>query len=150
MSSRCARRSRWNVFNALTLAMLTTMTVHAPRQDLVVEVARTEPEREHGLMDRKVLAAHAGMLFVFDADEPVAFWMKDTLIPLDMIFIGADGRVRRVFANVPVVAPTLADDRIPRESATARYVIELPANEAAADGIAAGAQLDMHGVPPAQ
>jgi uncharacterized membrane protein (UPF0127 family) len=138
------------VFNALTLAMLTTMTVHAPRQDLVVEVARTEPEREHGLMDRKVLAAHTGMLFVFEADEPVAFWMKDTLIPLDMIFIGADGRVRRVFANVPVVAPTLADDRIPRESATARYVIELPANEAAADGIAAGAQLDMHGVPPAQ
>jgi uncharacterized membrane protein (UPF0127 family) len=138
------------VFNFLTLAMLTTMTVHAPRHDLVVEVARTEPEREHGLMDRKVLGAHTGMLFVFDADEPVAFWMKDTLIPLDMIFIGADGRVRRVFANVPVVAPTLADDRIPRESATARYVIELPANEAAADGIAAGAQLDMHGVPPAQ
>jgi uncharacterized protein len=138
------------VFNFLTLAMLTTMTVHAPRHDLVVEVARTEPEREHGLMDRKVLGAHTGMLFVFDADEPVAFWMKDTLIPLDMIFIGADRRVRRVFANVPVVAPTLADDRIPRESATARYVIELPANEAAADGIAAGAQLDMHGVPPAQ
>lgn len=138
------------MFDAVTLALLTTMTVHAPRADLVVEVARTEAEREHGLMDRKVLAAHTGMLFVFDADEPVAFWMKDTLVPLDMIFIGTDGRVRRVFANVAVVAPALADDRIPRESAAARYVIELPAGEAAADGIAAGVQLDLHGVPSAQ
>ncbi len=60
------------------------------------------------------------MLFVFDADEPVAFWMKDTLVPLDMIFIAGDGRVRRVFANVPVVRTSLADDRIPRESGDVR------------------------------
>lgn len=126
------------------------MTVHAPRHDLVLEVARTEAQREHGLMDRKTLAAHTGMLFVFDADETVAFWMKDTLVPLDMVFIGSDGRVRRVFANVPVVAPSLSDDRIPRESATARYVIELPAGEAAEDGIAAGSQLDLHDLPSSQ
>lgn len=138
------------MFDAVTLALLTTMTVHAPRNDLVLEVARTEEQREHGLMDRTVLPAHTGMLFVFDADEPVAFWMKDTLVPLDMVFIAADGRVRRVFADVRVVSPSLSDDRIPRESSAARYVIELPANEAAADGIAAGVQLDLHGVPPAQ
>jgi uncharacterized membrane protein (UPF0127 family) len=132
------------------LALLTTMTVHAPQHDLVVEVARTESQRERGLMDRKVLPAHTGMLFVFDADEPVAFWMKDTLVPLDMVFVDAGGRVRRVFANVPTVAPSLPDDRIPRESASARYVIELPAGEAAADGIGTGVRLDLHGVPPAQ
>ena len=138
------------MFDAVIVALLTIITVHAPRHDLVLEVARTEMQREHGLMDRKVLGAHTGMLFVFDADEPVAFWMKDTLVPLDMIFIGADGRVRRVFANVPVVAPALADDRIPRESSSGKYVIELPAGEAAADGIDAGIHLDLHGVPPAQ
>lgn len=138
------------MFDAVTLALLTTMTVHAPRHDLVLEVARTEVQREHGLMDRKTLAAHTGMLFVFDTDQQVAFWMKDTLVPLDMVFIAADGRVRRVFANVPVVAPSLGDDRIPRESAAARYVIELPANEAAEDGIAAGVQLDLHAAPGPQ
>lgn len=138
------------MFDAATLALLTTITVHAPRHDLVLEVARTEAQREHGLMDRKTLAPQTGMLFVFDGDQPVAFWMKDTLVPLDMVFVAADGRVRRVFANVPVVAPSLADDRIPRESATAQYVIELPAGEAATDGIAAGVRLDVHGVPAAQ
>jgi hypothetical protein len=127
---------------------LTTLTVAAPKHDLVLEVARTEVQREHGLMDRKYLPAHTGMLFVFAADEPIAFWMKDTLVPLDMIFVANDGRVRRVFADVPVVDPALPDDRIPRESATARYVIELPAGEAAADGIAPGVMLDLHGAPP--
>ena len=126
------------------------MTLHAPKHDLVLEVARTPAQRERGLMNRATLPAHTGMLFVFDADEPVAFWMKDTLVPLDMIFIGSDGRVRRVFANVAVVSPSLADDRIPRENGTARYVIELPAGEAAQDGIAAGVRMELRGVPAAQ
>ena len=51
--------------------------------------------------------------------------MKDTLVPLDMIFVAADGAVRRVYANVPVVARSLDDDAIPRESGDAKYVIEL-------------------------
>ncbi len=63
---------------------------------------RREAQREHGLMDRTAVAPHTGMIFVFDRDDAVAFWMKNTLVPLDMIFVGADGTVRRVSANVPV------------------------------------------------
>jgi uncharacterized membrane protein (UPF0127 family) len=139
------------VFNAAVLlaATMSTIVVHAPRADLTLEVARTEPIREHGLMNRSVLAPHTGMIFVFDSDGQVAFWMKDTLVPLDMIFVGADGTVRRVFANVAVVAPTLPDDEIPREAADAKYVIELGSGEAAQDGIVPGVKLDLHGVPPA-
>ncbi len=99
-------------------------------------------------MNRIHLAPHTGMIFIFGGDGRVAFWMKNTLVPLDMLFIGADGTVRRVFANVAVVPRSLPDDGIPREAAVAKYVIELPAGEAAKDGIAPGTRLDLHGVPP--
>jgi uncharacterized protein len=140
------------VFRAIALVLavaLPAVTVRAPRAALTLEVARTEAQREHGLMDRTVVPSHTGMIFVFDGDDAVDFWMKDTLVPLDMIFVAADGTVRRVFANVPVVAPTLPDDAIPREGAKAKYVIELRAGEAALDGIAAGTKLDLHAVPAA-
>jgi len=131
-------------------AALPTVTVRAPLADLTLEVARTEPQRERGLMDRKSVAPHTGMIFVFDGDGPVQFWMKDTLEPLDMIFIGADGRVRRIYAKVPVIATGAGDDVIPRESGSAKYVIELAAGEAAKDGIVTGTKLDLSGVPPPQ
>jgi len=134
----------------LLAATLPAIVVHAPHADLTLEVARTESQREQGLMNRTQLASHAGMIFVFDGDGPVAFWMKNTLVPLDMIFIGADGLVRRVYANVAVVSPTLPDEAIPRESGEARFVVELPSGEAARDGIVAGVKLDLRDVPPAQ
>jgi uncharacterized protein len=132
----------------LLAAALPVVAVHAPHADLSLEVARTESQREYGLMNRTRLAPHTGMIFVFDGDGTVAFWMKDTLVPLDMIFVGADGRVRRVFANVAVVSRSLPDQDIPREAGVAKYVIELPAGEAAKDGIAPGVMLDLRNVPP--
>lgn len=120
---------------------LPVMTLRAPHAQLRVQIAKTEAQRERGLMSVRHLRAHTGMLFIFDADAPVAFWMKDTLIPLDMVFLGADGTVRKVFANVPVVPRTLADDKIPLEQGAAKYVIELPAGEAASDGLRPGVRV---------
>jgi len=134
---------------SLLAAALQLVVVHAPHADLSLEVARTQSQREYGLMNRTHLSPHTGMIFVFDGDGQIAFWMKDTLVPLDMVFIGADGKVRRVFANVAVVSRTLPDQDIPREAGAAKYVIELPAGEAAKDGIVPGTTLDLHGVPPA-
>lgn len=135
---------------AILAAELPTIVVHAPRADLSLEVARTESQRERGLMGRTEVSPHTGMIFVFASDAPVAFWMKDTLVPLDMIFVAADGTVRRVFADVPVVARSLPDENIPREAAVAKYVIELQAGEAAKDGIAAGVKLVLRNVALAQ
>lgn len=118
---------------------LPEIVLRAPAAQLHVGVARTEHEREIGLMGVRALAPHHGMLFVFEQDGPVGFWMKDTLIPLDMVFIGADGRVRTIDARVPVVAPSLSNDRIPIENGNAKYVLELPSGEAATDGLRPGA-----------
>jgi uncharacterized membrane protein (UPF0127 family) len=120
---------------------LPTIVVHAPRALLALQVANTEDQRETGLMSVTKLPAHTGMVFVFDADVPVTFWMKDTLVPLDMVFVAPDGTVRSVADNVPVVPETAPDDAIPRRSGTAKYVIELPAGEAASDGIVKGVTL---------
>jgi uncharacterized protein len=122
---------------------LPTMTVHAPNATLTVQIAKTEQERETGLMSVTHLPAHTGMIFVFDQDGPEEFWMKDTLVPLDMVFVGQDGVVNSVAANVPVVSESTPDDQIPRRGGTGKYVIELPAGEATKDGIAPGVKLNL-------
>lgn len=123
---------------AALLTRLKTIDLHAPAATLHVQIADTQATRERGLMDRRRLAAHSGMLFVFDTDGLVGFWMKNTLIALDMVFVNAHGRVTSVAADVPTPPPNSSDDRIPRREGTAKYVIELGAGEAVKDGLRPG------------
>jgi uncharacterized membrane protein (UPF0127 family) len=67
--------------------------------DFVVEVARTDEEQSRGLMFRERLGPNEGMIFPFPSPRPASFWMKNTLIPLDMIFIRPDGTIARVAAT---------------------------------------------------
>ncbi len=73
--------------------------------------------------------------------------MKDTLVPLDMVFVAANGTVRTLYANVPAAPITTPDEDIPRERGWRNYVIELGAGEAARDGIVAGTRLNLRNVP---
>lgn len=98
-----------------------------------VEIADNEAERERGLMFRKQMAADHGMLFDFQHDQPVSFWMHNTYIPLDMIFIAADGRILRIAEN----ARPMSDALIP-SGAPVRAVLELNGGTAQSLGIAAG------------
>jgi len=98
-----------------------------------VEIADNEAERAQGLMYRRSMAADHGMLFDFNPPQPVSFWMHNTFLPLDLIFIGSDGRILNIAAN----ATPFSDDNIP-SAGPARAVLELNAGRAAALGILPG------------
>jgi len=101
-----------------------------------VEVAGTYGERTRGLQGRERLADEAGMLFVFVNSAPHGFWMKDTLIPLDMIWLDHARRVVHIETDVPPCRTPKCPSYVP--SAPALYVLELNAGEVAQKGIALG------------
>ena len=109
--------------------------------EVSLEVAATPAERERGLMYRTSLAEGRGMLFVFDADGNQSFWMKNTLIPLDLLFIARDGTVVGIHANATPLST--ADIAVGKPS---RYVLEVPGGWAARHGISAGARVEFRGV----
>lgn len=74
-----------------------------------VEIADDPAERAQGLMHRESLGASRGMLFLYDRPHRATFWMRDTLIPLDMIFLDARGRVTRVYENAQPLDETTID-----------------------------------------
>ncbi|MFT0858983.1 DUF192 domain-containing protein [Ancylobacter sp. G4_0304] len=98
-----------------------------------VEIAQTAAERAKGLMYRSELAPDAGMLFDFDYDQPVYMWMKNTYIPLDMLFIRSDGRIANIAANTEPLSTRTIESGGP-----VRAVLELPGGTAKARGIAVG------------
>jgi len=98
-----------------------------------VEIARNDQQRARGLMFRRELARDHGMLFIFEETSEHTFWMHDTLIPLDLIFLGDDRGVVGVVANA---APHTDTARAVKEPS--RYVVEVSGGEAAAHGVAAG------------
>ena len=79
-----------------------TLTIVSPAGDehaFNVEIADDDDERRIGLMFRTEMAADAGMLFDFEREQYISMWMKNTLIPLDMAFIGTDGSIKTIAAN---------------------------------------------------
>jgi uncharacterized membrane protein (UPF0127 family) len=98
----------------------------------VVEIADDFHKREVGLMCRRALAPDHGMLFDFREPKDVAFWMHNTLIPLDMVFIGADGRVFSIASARPL------DDTPVPAGGPVRAVLEIPGGRARQLGILPG------------
>jgi uncharacterized membrane protein (UPF0127 family) len=99
----------------------------------LVEIAANDEQRARGLMYRKDLPEGRGMLFDFKREQDVGFWMKNTYIPLDMIFIRADGTVRRIAANTE----PLSERSVPA-GGPVRYVLEVIGGTAGKLGIEPG------------
>jgi len=101
-----------------------------------VEIADTAETRAQGLMFRETLDRRAGMLFIYDSPQPVAFWMRNTLIALDMVFIGADGVVQRVHVNaVPL------DETVIQGERDTFAVLEVNGGQTAQLGIGPGTEI---------
>lgn len=102
---------------------------------MIIEVARTDEERAQGLMNRKSLNDGRGMFFVFDRDQILSFWMKNTRIPLSIAFIARDGRILEIRDLRPL------DETPVRSGRSARYALEVPQGWFSRAGIAAGDQV---------
>jgi uncharacterized membrane protein (UPF0127 family) len=130
---------------ARTATPLVTVDTGVRKVPFKVELAVTPSEHERGLMFREHLDPEAGMLFISDAPRRQVFWMKNTLIPLDMIFIGADWRIAGIVENAE--PKTLS----PREvDAPSQYVLEIGGGLSARYGIRAGQPVDFQSGAPAK
>ena len=114
------------------------LTIHSRSGDhrFTVDVAATPEQQEYGLMFARSLAPNRGMIFPYDPPQQVAFWMKNTLIPLDIIYVRADGRIGRIADAKPL-------DETPLPSGEpAALVLEIRSGRAAELGIRAGDKVD--------
>ena len=102
---------------------VTELTIERDGQRITVikaEIARTDEERGRGLMFRKNLADGEGMLFVYERDQVLSFWMKNTLIPLSIAFIAYDGRIIDIRDMYPHDESSVVSNR------SVRYALEVP------------------------
>jgi uncharacterized membrane protein (UPF0127 family) len=109
-----------------------TVETRSGERSFSIEIAAGPAERERGLMFRETMPDDHGMLFVFEDQRQVGFWMKNTVMALDLIFIGEDGTVQAVLAGEPL------SEAVITPGVPVRFVLELKAGTAAADHIAAG------------
>jgi uncharacterized protein len=100
-------------------ARLPRVTLQASGQELTVEVARTDAERERGLMGRSRIGPREGMIFVFDRDDHLSFWMKNTPTALSIAFLSADGKVLQIEDMEPF------SEKIIHSKLSARYALEM-------------------------
>jgi len=128
-------------FLPLSAFARTTVRIETPSgrvQAFDVYVARSEREHMQGLMHVESLPADHGMIFPFDPPRPASMWMKNTLIPLDMVFIREDGRIANIIADA---APQSLDTRL--SDGPVAYVLELNGGTAARLGIVPGARVHV-------
>jgi uncharacterized membrane protein (UPF0127 family) len=107
-----------------------------------VEVVTTPETRAQGLMFRKAMPPNAGMLFIYPGEQPVSFWMKNTLIPLDMLFVKTDGSIAHIAHNAVPMDETPIDS-----GAAVKAVLEINGGTANALGIKEGDKVEYQTRP---
>ena len=121
--------------SAGTPQTLPAITLQAGMHNIRAAVAKTPEQRQTGLMFRREMAQHEGMLFVFEQASPQCFWMKNTLLPLSIAFLADDGTV----VNIADMQPQVLDSHC--SSKPVRYVLEMNQGWFAKRGIKAGSKI---------
>lgn len=125
------------VFTSNSIGSTATLFTQSGMHRISVEVADTPETRATGLMNREEMGEDEGMLFDFGSLQPVSMWMKNTLIPLDMLFLREDGTIARIARNARPLDLTPIPSGEP-----VRYVLELNGGAAAAMNAQAGDRLE--------
>jgi uncharacterized membrane protein (UPF0127 family) len=140
----------------LAIAILTFVSAHAAAEvrplyskrtitvgskKVEVEVADTSEKRSYGLMFVEKLASDSGMLFIFDTEEPLSFWMKNTLIPLSIAYINEKKRIIDIQEMVPEKSLLVQNPKTYPSKGPARYALEMNKGWFKKNGIKVGTQL---------
>jgi len=112
------------------------------------DVADSPATREKGLMCVTRMPKDYGMLFLFPVEQPLNFWMKNTLVPLDIVFIGADKRISSIAAGLKASTAATPDSEVATASGRGLYVLELAAGECKRRKLKAGDALSFEAELP--
>ena len=113
-------------------------TIYINNNEIKVEIADSQLEQQQGLMNREYLEENSGMLFIFTEEQRKSFWMKNTLIPLDIIFIGEDYLINDIYRVQPCKT-----DECELYSSTAKYVLEVDKGYSEENNINVGDFVDL-------
>lgn len=122
---------------------LKTVELRANNVQIVVELAVSPVEQETGLMHRTVLKEGTGMLFVYHADQRLAFWMKNTLIPLSIAYLGPDGTIKEIHDMEPLSLAGVQSEHY------VRFALEAPLGWFSRVGLGPGDRFDLSGLEAA-
>ena len=114
-----------------------TLEGKAGKVSIMAEIARTEAQRNQGLMHRKDINDKEGMIFIFERDQILSFWMKNTLVPLSIAYISADGRILEIYDMEPGNLNPVKSSR------SARYALEVKQGWFGRMGIGIGDRLEL-------
>lgn len=132
-----------SLLTACTSKPATTIVTLPDGFKVSASLAQTPQQHARGLMFVKYLPEDEGMLFVFDEEQPQSFWMKNTLIDLDIVFIDAEKRVTSIADQMPHSYTYTPDSEVAYADGYGRYVLELASKTAARHGVVPGAQLQI-------
>jgi uncharacterized membrane protein (UPF0127 family) len=111
---------------------LPTIPVRIGGEEFRIEVARSEEQKTRGLMHRRSLGERSGMIFVYESDEHLSFWMKNTTLPLTLAFLSGEGEILQIEQLKPLSLKPVSSSR------AARYALELPAGTLQRLGVVPG------------
>ena len=106
-------------------------------ESFLIEVARTEDQKRQGLMNRKSLGDREGMIFIYETDQHLAFWMKNTTIPLTLAYLSKDGQIMQIEELKPLSLKSVASER------AVRYGLELSAGVLDELGVGVGDRVQL-------
>lgn len=136
------------IYQVIYLPKIQSLNVDIKGQAFSLEIARTLSQITRGLCGRSSLCPNCGMIFVFKSPQILSFWMKNTLIPLDIIFLDSTGKIINFVTASPELNISDNKLKIYRSDSVASFALELPAGTVSKLNLLIGNTINLHGLNP--